>query len=166
MKLNDSRAAAPPTPAPTPAPAAGAARASVAGAGRGGAPGAAGDAKAPPEAGPAPAPALKKRAAAPRGAAIAWPAPRDCAIGAEARQLPAVLLGLDDRAAHLALAGTPGRPQLRAPAPGPRQAGSRARPRSRGECEQRCGGVGRCDASLADSCGGALCGRDEDAESV
>ncbi|MBJ7311913.1 hypothetical protein H7U20_17155 [Rugamonas sp. CCM 8940] len=129
---------------------------------------------APADAAPAPAStaAAKKRPAPLRPVdSIAWPRALDSAIGAEAQPAAAGVVGSEDRLWHLALVAAPGRPLLRAPAPAKKQAGSVARPKSRGECERRCGGVGRCDAGHADGCGGALCAADatnatDDAEVV
>ncbi|RZI42212.1 hypothetical protein EGT07_13390 [Herbaspirillum sp. HC18] len=77
-------------------------------------------------------------------------------------RIDAGIPGIDDRAAHLAMAVVPGRPALRRPRLPAKNSLPALRPSSRAECERRCGSDGFCDPSSELGCGGIHCGRKQD----
>lgn len=74
----------------------------------------------------------------------------------------AVIPGIGDRMHHLAMVAAPGTPSLRPLALARKGGLAKLRPKSRTECEQRCGCDGFCDPSDALGCGGIFCGRRHD----
>lgn len=67
--------------------------------------------------------------------------------------------GINDRAHHLAMVAHAGTPLLRPPKLTTRKTVNALKPKSRAECERRCGSRGICDASNELGCGGIYCGR-------
>jgi hypothetical protein len=67
--------------------------------------------------------------------------------------------GVDDRVPWMALTVGAAMPTLRAPQPAAQKAIGPLKPKSRAECQRRCGFDGFCDPSSEVGCGGIHCGR-------
>lgn len=78
------------------------------------------------------------------------------AIGDDERESE-VIIGVGDRARHLAMANGHGVPDAPRTHIGKTPILNKSRPASRGDCERRCGSDGFCDPSSPNGCGGSFC---------
>jgi hypothetical protein len=72
------------------------------------------------------------------------------------------IAGVDDRVPHMAMVAGAATPLLRPPKLTTSSAVQKLRPKSRAECQRRCGCNGFCNPSSPLGCGGVYCGRKND----
>lgn len=79
--------------------------------------------------------------------------------GPEPRPANPAIPGIDDRIPYMALTTGAANPALRPPKMAPPPLVNPLKPKSRAECQRRCGSDGFCDPSSELGCGGMHCGR-------